>query len=156
MATFSCFCVIFPTEDGLLSPLSLSHHPSSFACLHCSCSSALSFLVRKTVWQTREHFLSIFSLLRSMLGPGDTEMVKILTQVLRGGRLLNCLVFKHLNAKAVRLGQEALGPRFFCFLPVGPLANYTTSLSLRIFSSKPRSVPDDPSQFKGSGISLDY
>lgn len=115
---------------------------------------SIVFFGKKTVRQTSEPFLSIFSLLRSVLGPGDTEMVKILTRVLRGGRLLNCLVFKHLNAKAARLGQEALGPRFFCFLPVGPPANHTTSLSLRIFSSKPRSVPDDPSQFKGSGISF--
>lgn len=67
---------------------------------------------------------------------------------------MNCLVFKDLNARAARLGQEALGPRFFCFLPVGPFANYKTSLSLSIFSLKPRSVPDDPSEFKGSGINF--
>lgn len=45
----------------------------------------------------------------------------------------------------------ALGSSAFC---LGTPANYMTSLSLGIFSSKPRSVPDDPSQFKGSGISF--
>lgn len=64
-----------------LVPRPLSHHPASFVCLHCSSCSVLSFLLRR---QFSKHFLSIFCLHRSVLGPGGTGMVKILTQLLRG------------------------------------------------------------------------
>lgn len=152
MAKFSCFCVIFPQRSALAL---VPEPPSIFLCLPSLFQLfSIVFFGKKAVQQTSEHFPSIFCLPRSVLGPGDTGMVKILTQLLRGRRLLNCLVFKDLNAKAARLGQESLGPRFFCFLLVGPSANYKTSLSLSIFSSKPRSVPGDPSRFKGSGISF--
>lgn len=123
-----------------LVPRPLSHHPSSFVCLHCSSCSVLSFLLRK---QFSKHFLSIFCLLRSVLGPGGTGMVKILTQLLRGRK-------EDLNAKAASLGgREALEYLGCSFLPVGPWANYRTSVSL---NCKPRSGSDDRFLFKGSGV----
>ena len=56
-----CSCsFLFPTENGLLLPSPLSHYLPSFARLHCSSWSSLSFFGKKTVWQTSQHFLSLF------------------------------------------------------------------------------------------------